>query len=237
MRCVHLLVPAVLLAVMALSMSPAMAAEITAICDEQGIMSVRVHFYESDLQAGWVGALVSRTAVGTCLPAVFFSGGPLTIPPGETGLDVTLLDPGYLPDYANRYQVWGADAQGLPQPLPAGDGPFTHVVATCDEAPLMRGRLVPGSVPYQVGIELCPDSCWEFCAGDRTVGISALAPADYEPYIGTDTIVQVYGVFSTSSPENSDGCVHATRIEAVADCMGTVGTTSDSWGALKSDYR
>jgi len=236
MRLACLLVPIILAAVLGPA-APVMAAEIRASCDDHGLMNVRVHFYQSDLQAGWVGAMVSRTAVGACLPPVFLAEDPLIIPAGESGLDVTLADPGCLQEFANRYQVWGVDAQGLPHALPVGDGPFTYDVATCAEAPLMRGRLLPGSVPYQVGIELCSDSCWEFCTGDRTIGISALAPAEYVPYVGTDAIVQIYGVFSVSSPENSDGCVHATRIVAVADCLGTVGAASGSWGALKSDYR
>jgi len=217
---------------------PVGAADVIVYCDPQDQMNVRVHFYTSDLQDGWIGAMVSREVVGECLPGVFITPEPLVIPDGQGGLDVTIVDENYDPTHATLYRVWGVNAEMQPVELPTGEGPYTHFVATCTDVPLMRGRIFDlGEDPSKIGIELCAGDCWEFCVWETTVGVGSVDPAEYEPFLDTDTVVEIFGEFDIAPPENSVGCMRAVRVEEVADCSGSVATVETSWGHLKGLYR
>ncbi len=229
----------IILLILAASALSATAAEITAHCVSDGTVAIRARFWADELVEDWLGVVVERSQVGLCGGAVVLTEEPLHLLDGYDMGDHLLSYPVPSATVSYRYALKGSTPQGgLVDMTGSQEAPTWFAVESCSgDALVLRGRLRDIGAFGRLGIEVCEGYCWDICPGEPTVGVVTLDPAEYEPYVGTNTVVSVYGAWDASPPEFSWGCVVATRIETGVDCAGAVASEPSSWGAVKSRYR
>ena len=215
------------------------AAEITAHCVGDGTVAVRARFWASELSPDWQGVVVERSEVGICNSGHILTDPPLQLLDGYDMGDHQLSYAVPSPTTSYRYALKGLTALGDLVDL-SGDAyaPTWFAVESCSgDALLVRGLLRDVGMFGRVGIEICAGYCWDICTVSPMVGVIDLDPGEYEPYVGTDTVVDVFGAWDNGPPEWSWGCVSATRISAGKDCSGTVAAEQSNWGTVKAWYR
>lgn len=218
----------------------AVAAEMFAGCPGDGTVYLRVRFWDYEMGADWQGVVVERSIVGECGTGIILNDEPLQLLEGYNMGDYELFYPLPSSTTTYRYAIKGMDASGALVDMTGGEyAPTWFYIRACsDEGLMMRGTLTDIGHYGRVGITLCSDACWDICPGpEATVGVINLDAGDYQQFLGTDTVVNVYGVWDSNPPEVSWGCMNAVRIEEVASCSGSVPLQRTSWGTFKAFYR
>lgn len=200
-------------------------AVVTASCTGTGVdLTVNLDI-TTPLPALWTGWAITRWAIGPCEDAVPLVG-PIAFPNGAGSW--AFADPTSPPGITCKYVMWAVDAQGHLVDLGFEAFPArwtTDAYASCHGAAVVRGSL-GGTEGSRTWMFVC--NCWEY------VSYVEGLPAGLEPFVGTDTNVELVGtlLMGPEGPYITD--VTGWRLP---DACEAVGTAQDSWGGVKAQYR
>lgn len=189
------------------------------------------------LPASWVGWVVDRTTLGVCGYELRIGG----VTPFPTGVqEYVLTDTDVItnvgPPLTYKYRVYAIDDQGERQYLgspPTFPPAYYHDAYASvgpDPGAVAGGTIV--DLGYTLGVELCPDDCWEPIAfiSNYYLGL------ELENLAGTAQEVWLVGII--------DNDFEGAYIDLVTDvawprwgCFSPLDNPETSWGALKSRYR
>ena len=191
----------------------------------------------------FVGVVVTRYQMGSCEVPAIVTESPIALPPTSGWLDFSVPAP--LTGVFYRFEAQLIDGDGDLHPIAdewvQGLPQQPRDYASDGEAVLIRGAL---SLPYYPGsfavfISPCADGCW----GDLTESYLLTESPDFsEPLIWfafAGSVVDIVGTFN--EPEGMPGSPVDIFVEnaqlAPAGSCGVVNTETQTWGALKVQFR